>query len=124
MGFTFLAISFKTLHLVFLDIGTTPAFAKMEALVPFGSLMICLRIFRISRGVMLLLVPLSFLGAVLGFSTKETKVLLSLPSSLANPEVLVLLQGQLQPFAFQLQSNVDFWAFSQTCNKARNSENS
>lgn len=45
MGFTFLAISFKTLHLFFLDMRSLPAFAKVDALVPLGSLIAFLRFF-------------------------------------------------------------------------------
>ena len=74
-----LVISSKTLHLFFPDIVLLPA-------LPFGSLLTCRRILRMSHEE-ILHVTLFFRGVTLGFSTLETKVFFSLSLAVwLNPE--------------------------------------
>ena len=123
MSFMILAISLTILHLVFLYIGSMPAFAKMEMMVPFGSILtLHVYFFCKSRGEMHLLVSLSFLGVMLGFSTKETKVLLYLSSSLAKFRRVISLAITVIIFFFSVVVNRNFLVFYETCKKARNSE--
>ena len=83
MGLMFFAMSFNTLQRVCLDTEGTPALSNMAALVLQVRFIIWRWFFLKSRGESALLEPLSFLGFVFEFFTKEENVLWSLPSSLA-----------------------------------------